>query len=239
MSQAQITAQDLLERILAASKDVAAETKSRSGELTAKGKDLAAKGEDILVDKLGIEDTEAGREALRKGVGTGAAAGALALLLSSKSGRKLATMGGLAALGTVAYKAYQKNGGKMPENWKDEIAGMLKGPKAEARSEAILRAMIAAAKADDEISEDEMTVIKAVDKAALPVLEKALAQEPNAKEIAGLADSDQARREIYAASCRIANGLNPKERDYLDELAMAMRLDPELAAQIETDVRTG
>ena len=138
MSQAQITAQELLDKILAASEDVTANTKAKTSQLTKKGKELAAKGEDILVDKLGIEDTDVGREALRKGLGTGAAAGALALLLSSRSGRKLATMGGLAALGTVAYKAYQKNGGKMPENWKEQIAGMLKGPQAEARAEKLL-----------------------------------------------------------------------------------------------------
>ena len=239
MSQAEITAQQLLERILASGKDVIAQTKAQSGELTAKGKDLAAKGEDILIDKLGIEDTEVSRAALRKGVGTGAAAGALALLLSSRSGRKLATMGGLAALGTVAYKSYQKNGGKMPANWKDEITGLLKGPKAEARSEAILRAMVAAAKADGEISDDEMVIMKALDSSALPALKKALDQEPNAKDIASLADSPQLAREIYAASCRVADGLNPRERDYLDNLAMAMKMDPELAARIETDVRTG
>jgi len=75
--------------------------------LTKKGKEIAAKGEDALVDKLGIEDTEASRAALRKGVGTGAAAGALALLLSSRSGRKMATLGGLAGLGAIAYKAHK------------------------------------------------------------------------------------------------------------------------------------
>ena len=45
--------------------------------------------------------------------------------------------------------------------------------------------------------------------------------------------------EIYGASCRIANGLNPRERNYLDSLAMELRLDPEIAARVETDVRTG
>ena len=45
--------------------------------------------------------------------------------------------------------------------------------------------------------------------------------------------------EIYGASCRVANGLNPRERDYLDRLAMELRLDPDTAARVETEVRTG
>ena len=59
------------------------------------------------------------------------------------------------------------------------------------------------------------------------------------KAVAALAKSDQMALEIYGASCRIANGLNPRERNYLDSLAMELRLDPEIAARVETDVRTG
>ncbi len=237
MNPSTINFQGLLDQILSGGKELASEAKTRVKEtgVVDKGKELGKKGEDLLIEKLGLEDTPKVREALRKGVGTGAAAGALLLMLQSKSGRKLAALGGLAGLGTLAYKAYQKNGGSMP-NWKEEIAGMISGPKAEVRSEAILRAMIAAAKADGEISDAEMAFIKSHDEIDLGDI---LNQEPNPREIARLADSEQAEREIYAASCRIANGLNEKERDYLDDLAMALRLDPELAARLETDVRTG
>lgn len=236
MTNQTITAQDLLEQILATGRDLASKGKAQSGELTAKGKEIAAKGEDILVDKLGIEDSQVSREALRKGVGAGAAAGALALLLSSRSGRKMATMGGLAGLGVLAYKAHKA--GKMPTS-ADEVIGLLKGPKANARADVLLKAMVSAAKADGELHDEEMALIKAHDSASVGGLETALNVPANAKAIAALADSEQAAREIYAVSCRIANGLNPKERDYLDALAMAMRLDPDLAARIETDMRTG
>ncbi len=239
MSTAELNTQELLEQILASGKDLVKKGRAQSEGLTDKAKDIAAKGEDVLIDKLDLEDTAAIRDALRKGVGAGAAAGALALLLSSRSGRKLAVMGGLAGLGTVAYKAYQKNGGKMPENWKDEVVGLIKGPKAEVRAESLLRAMVAAAKADGEIHTDEIALIKAHDGASEELLSGILDQDPDPREIARLADSEQAEREIYAVSCRVADGLNPKERDYLDNLAMALRLDPELAARIETDVRTG
>ena len=238
MTNTALSAQELIDQILSAGRDLANEGKARSGELTKKGKDIAAKGEDILVDKLGIEDNEVSRDALRKGVGAGAAAGALALLLSSRSGHKMATLGGLAGLGVLAYKAFEKNGGKMP-NWKDEVVGLIDGPKAETRAEALIRAMIAAAKADGGISDDEIALIEAHDKASPQILQDALNQAPDADVIATLADGLQAAREIYAVSCRVASGLSASERDYLDALAMALKLDPELAARIETDVRTG
>jgi len=237
-TNAHTKAQDILEQLLSAGRELAAQSKDRSKGLSKKGKEIAAKGEDYLIDKMGIEDNAKTRDALRKGVGAGAAAGALALLLSSRSGRKVATIGGLAGLGALAWKAYQKNGGKMPKS-AQEIIGLIKGPKAEARADVILQAMIAAAKADGRINDTEMTLIKAYNGASVEVLQAAIDSPVSAREIAALADSEQAAREIYAASCRIANGLNTKERDYLDRLAMALQLDPELAARIETDVRTG
>jgi len=237
MTDTAVKFQSILDQVLKSGRELAtdAKTKADASGAVAKGKELGKKGEDLLIEKLGLEDTPQIREALRKGVGTGAAAGALLLMLKSKSGRKLATLGGLAGLGTLAYKAYQKNGGQMP-NWKEEVIGLIKGPEAEARSEAILRSMIAAAKADGEITNAELAFIKSHDEIDLGDV---LDQDADPMSIARLADSDQAKREIYAASCRIADGLNEKERDYLDSLAMALQLDPELAARLETDVRTG
>lgn len=231
-----IDPQALLDQILKAGRDLAARGQAQSGDLSAKGKAIAAKGEDILVDKLGLEDTEVARDALRKGVGTGAAAGALALLLSSRSGRKMATLGGLAGLGVLAYRAHKS--GKMPSSTEDVI-GLLKGEPAANRANILLSAMVAAAKADGEIHDDEMGLIKAHDAASVAGLEAALSTPSDPKAIAALSDSEQASCEIYAVSCRIANGLNPDERDYLDQLAMALRLDPTLAADIETQMRTG
>lgn len=242
MANTNINIQNFLDELLQSGKELAAQANEKTGkytkDITAKSKIIAAKGEDYLVDKLGIEDTESSRLALRKGVGAGAAAGALALLLSSRSGRKMATIGGLAGLGALAWKAYKDNGGTMPKNAQD-IIGLLKGPRAEARSEVLLRAMIAAAKADGGIGDDELALINAHDDQGVDVLKLALSSPESPKRIAELATGEQSAREIYAVSCRIANGLNEKERHYLDELAMALNLDPELAAQLETDVRTG
>lgn len=229
----QFNAQELLEQILGAGKKLAADGKSQSKELTGKAKTIALKGEDALIDKLGIEDTNASRDALRKGAG---AAGALALLLSSRSARKVASLGGLAGLGVLAYKAHQA--GRMPQSVDDAI-GLLTGSAEDARAQTLLKAMVAAAKADGSLSENEMAMIKAHNPDAVAGLEASLSVKPDAKAIAALATNDQEAAEIYAVSCRVANGLNVKEREYLDQLAMALRMDPTVAAKLETDVRTG
>jgi len=212
------TAQELLEQILSQGKDLLAQNQSQTADLSAKGKDIAKRGEDILVDKFGIEDTEVSRDALRKGVGAGAAAGALALLLSNRSGRKLAALGGLGALGMLAFKAHQA--GKMPSSM-DEVIGLMTGNAANERAEILLRAMVAAAKADGKISEDEQALIDAHDDAGHSQLEAILQEAPDPKAIAALAANTQTAIEIYAVSARVANGLNPAER------------------KVETEIRTG
>lgn len=230
------TAQDLLEQILSQGKVLLSHGKDQTADLSAKGIDIAKRGEDILVDKLGIEDTDVSRDALRKGAAAGAAAGALALLLSRRSGRKMATLGGLGALGVLAFKAHQA--GKMPSSM-DDVIGILKGKPANDRAEILLRAMVAAAKADGHISEEEQTLLDAHHSSDNRQLQAILNESPNPKAIAALAKDTQTAIEIYAISARVANGVNPKERDYLDRLAMAMGLDPDMAAKVETQVRTG
>src|SRR5690606_15940980 len=86
--------------------------------------------------------------AFGKGAITG---GALGLLLGkNKSTRKLATYGGLAAIGVMAYKAYgdyktqQGNAQAAPPQTVDRLPP----PQAALHSEAILRALVGAAKAD-------------------------------------------------------------------------------------------
>jgi len=121
----------------------------------------------------------------------------------------------------------------------DDVIGLIKGPAGNDRADKLLQAMVAAAKADGKLSKDEVEIIMALNPEAIDSLETALAESPNPKQIAALAKNDQEAAEIYAVSCRVANGLNVKEREYLDHLAMALKLDPIVAAKLETDVRTG
>lgn len=131
------------------------------------------------------------RTAMMKGVGTGAlAAGAIALLFGSKGtrkfARKAAKLGGTAAIGGLAYKAYtdwqaqQAGGGSAsPDSATagttsqafsgkldlDQFAqsgtpiSNLADAEATARSESIIQAMISAARADGHVDDEEMALI--------------------------------------------------------------------------------
>ncbi|RKQ71039.1 uncharacterized membrane protein YebE (DUF533 family) [Litorimonas taeanensis] len=236
MTTAKPNIQDFLEQLLSEGKALMDPNSKGRQDITQKGKALYQQGEDYLADKLSIGDDAESRKDLRDKAKIAAGAGGLALLLSSRSGRKLATLGGLGALGMIAFKAHQA--GRMPKNV-DDVIGLIKGEKAEKRANILLQAMVAAAQADGEISHDEKTLIEAHEGASETTLLSALKANADPKAIAALAENDQTAYEIYAVSCRIANGLHPKERDYLDRLAMELRLDPEMAAQVETEVRTG
>lgn len=209
---------------------------AKSGKLSDQARDISRGGEDFLIDKLGMDDNQESRAQIRQQAKYAGIAGALALLLKSKSTRKVAALGGLAALGTIAYKGHKR--GKMPANFDDAI-GLLSGKSAERRANMLLRAMIAAAKADGVIDANEATLIEAYPDADIDTLRELMAKPDDTAEIAALATSEQCAAEIYAVSARVADGINPAERDYLDRLAMALRLDPEAAAMIESEVRTG
>lgn len=224
--------QDLLTQLLGGGFNLT----ERTGDLTKQARKLGQRGENFLIDKLGMDDSDASRDQIRQQAKYAGIAGGLALLLSSRSTRKLATIGGLAALGAVAYKGHKR--GAMPKDFKDAV-NLLTGHDADRRSNMLLRAMIAAARADGTISADERALIEAYPEADMESLTQLLAEQDDPTDIAALATSDQCGAEIYAVSCRIADGTNKAERDYLDRLAMALRLDPEAAALIETEVRTG
>lgn len=230
-----MTAQKLLDQILGTGQDLVKKAKTAdTAELTSKGKDMFKQAEDALADKLGVGSDAESRKKLR--LGAAATAGALALVLGNRSKRKFAAMGGLGALGYIAYKAQQS--GRMPKNFQD-VVDLINNKAPENRSDVLLQAMVAAAQADGDISDAELVMLDSLDGVEAEDVRAVLSGEANAEAIAALAKDDQTALEIYAVSCRIANGLNPRERDYLDRLAMEMRLDPEMAARIETDVRTG
>lgn len=230
-----MTAQKLLDQILGTSQELVKKAKTAdTAELTAKGKVMFKQAEDALADKLGVGDDAESRKKLR--LGTAATAGALALILGNRSNRKVATLGGLGALGFLAYKA--QKAGKMPKNIQD-VVELLKSNAPANRADILLQAMVSAAKADGDVSDAELSMLDTLDGVEADDVRAVLSGDADPKAIAALAKDDQTALEIYAVSCRIANGLNPRERDYLDSLAMEMRLDPDMAARIETDVRTG
>ncbi len=181
-----------------------------------------------------------------KGAGGGAA---LAMLLGNKRvrkvGGKVAIYGGLAALGVIAYKAYG--------NWQAKQAGAPKGepqtidrlpaPEVELHSQGILKALVAAAKADGHVDERERELIEgefsklASDSETQHWLHAELNKPLDPSEVARAASTPEMAAEMYVASVLMVDEEHFMERAYLDELARHLKLDPALKAELEAQVR--
>lgn len=208
------------------------------------GQELAAKGASLAEAKLNLPDDPAQRQALLDGAGKGAmAASALALLLGTSAGRKLTgasiKLGSLAAIGTVAYNAFQS--WQSQQGQATTAAPAIAPPQANtANGQALLAAMIAAAKADGHIDEQERTLIaQQVEKlglgaAAGDLLMAELNKPLDIKAVAAGATSPESAAEIYLVSRAVVDTSNPQEQDYLKQLAEALGLAPELVAQLES-----
>lgn len=188
---------------------------------------------------------------LLKGAGGGAlAAGALGLLLGNKSARKMGgkalTYGGLAALGLVAYKAYS--------NWQAQQASApqaepqtldrLPAPQAELHSQAILKALVGAAKADGHVDarerqliEGELVKLTQNDAELQHWLQAELNKPLDPADIARAASTPEMAAEMYVASVLMVDEEHFMERAYLEELARQLKLDPALKRELEAQVR--
>lgn len=181
---------------------------------------------------------------LLAGAGGGAA---ISLLLGSKKARKIGgkaiTYGGLAALGVVAWKAwqnYQQNQtGAAPQAQPIQTVDRLPAPQAEHHSQAILRALIAAAKADGHIDQRERELIDneiarlSNDQSLLQWFDRELQKPLDPAEVAGAADSPELAAEMFLASLLMVDQQSYMERAYLDELARQLRLPAELRSELE------
>ena len=188
---------------------------------------------------------------------TGAAAGgALALLLGSKRGRKLGgtvlKYGTAAALGAVAWRVYQdwqaRQGGAAGAASAPAAApapgfAQLPAPQAEAHSQAMLKARIAAAKADGHMDERERGLVEAelhrleADPALRAWVDAELRRPVEPAEVAAAARGPEMAAEMYLASLLVADDTTTMERAYLDALATALALPPGLKADLEARAR--
>lgn len=187
---------------------------------------------------------------LLSGMGGGAlASGAMGLLLGNKSARKFGgkalTYGGLAALGVIAYKAFN--------NWQAQQAtGQVREPQtldrlppaeAEQHSQAVLRALVAAAKSDGHIDERERELIEGEftrldsDRELQQWLHAELNKPLDPAEVARAAQTPEMAGEMYLASLMMVDQENFMERAYLDELSRQLRLDPALRQELEAQAK--
>jgi uncharacterized membrane protein YebE (DUF533 family) len=186
---------------------------------------------------------------------TGAAIGGLAgLLLGSKQAKKVAgpvaQLGGIAAVGTLAYQAWQvwqaKQNSQAPAVTHDaEGTSFLPQNPAQRNdlSLMVLSAMIAASKADGHIDAVEQEKIFArIDEHDLSSEEKAYLMDQfrkplNIPELAAFAKTPELAAEIYTASVVAILPDTASEVAYLNNLAGALRLDPGLRSSIDATVK--
>jgi uncharacterized membrane protein YebE (DUF533 family) len=187
---------------------------------------------------------------LLTGAGGGAlAAGALGLLLGNKSARKMGgkalTYGGLAALGVLAYKAYgnwQAQQAAAPQG-EPQTLDRLPAPQAEQHSQAILKALVAAAKADGHVDARERQLIEeelaklTQDAELRRWLDAELNKPLDPADVARAATTPEMAAEMYLASVLMVDEEHFMERAYLEELARQLRLDPGLKVELERQVR--
>jgi len=231
------------------------DTKSFLDELLKTGKEYADIGREFTEEKLKIPEEGENREATLDGMKKGAiAAGVLALLLGTNAGRRVTgsalKIGSLAAIGGIGWKAYQ--------NWlneqeatndaaKDTIPKTKMAPinklneeDANKRSQVLLRAMIAAAKADGHVNTKEVIAIEEqikklkLSEDVAELLKNEIKKPLDVKEISALAEDQTMAAEIYLVSAVITDKENSMERDYLKLLAKEMELPDALVAQLQS-----
>jgi uncharacterized membrane protein YebE (DUF533 family) len=178
-------------------------------------------------------------------LGAGAAGVLGGLLLSGvggKFGRQVATLGGLAALGTLAYNAYQKHQGGMPANSAPDGPFLPVTTEAkETIGKASIRAMIMAMKADGHIESGENAkLFDRLGQVNLSDEEKAFLFEEMARpldvnSVVADATTPELAASLYAASLVAINLDGAPEKAYLAELATRLKLDAGLVSTLHTE----
>jgi uncharacterized membrane protein YebE (DUF533 family) len=184
--------------------------------------------------------------------GGAAAGGLLALLLGSKKVRKMAGgavgYGGAAALGALAYRAWQgwqqgSPAAATPAPQAQPLALPAPPPAFAATAPefqlALVRAMAGAAMADGHVDATEREAIFAqVDRLGLDAEAKGfvfdLLQRPPAfEDIAAGATTQEQAAELYLAARLAIDPDHPAERAWLEALAHRLHLPPGLAAHLD------
>ena len=178
--------------------------------------------------------------------------GALGLMLGSKRGRKMGgkalKYGALAGVGVLAWKAYQNyqsnnQGQAQPApGQQGQPLEQLQGADQERRGLEILQAMIMAARADGHIDANERQLLTqeierlGPDDELQAWIQQQFDAPLDASALAHNADSPQAAREIYVVSAVMIDEQNPMERAWLEQLAGALKIEPNLARELEQQV---
>jgi len=175
-------------------------------------------------------------------------------------GKNALKMGGVAAVGALAYAAYQRYaaGNEKP-------SGVLNVPRSEAPLPppppgsaflppegdtngretlglTLVRAMIAAARADGRLdAQESQAIFQRIASLELPpddqaLLVKEMGRPVDMDAIVNSATSPEVAAEIYIASLLAVDVDTPAEQSYLAMLAARLNLDPDLVAELHRQV---
>ncbi|MGX1085794.1 tellurite resistance TerB family protein [Pseudomonas sp. AP3_22 TE3818] len=160
----------------------------------------------------------------------------------SGGGTNYAALASLGMMAFQAYQAWQRSQASAPQE-APRTVDLLAGPEAEEHSHAILRALIAAAKADGRIDESEKQMISTEigrhtdDPQLQQWLDDEVAKPLDPNEVAQSATDPGMASEMYLASVMLVDDQQDAERNYLDELAAALRIEPELQLHLEQQAK--
>lgn len=198
--------------------------------------------------------------------GGAAAGGIMALLMGSKSTRKMAKKvaqyGGTAIVGGMAYKAYdnwQKNKAlgqtqaiehqdiEQASQAYDQLLMMESGTNNDqsAFDFVLIKTMIAAAKADGQIDATEhQRLFDAIEKLNFTAEDKAavfdaMGRDITVQEIADLVSLDEQKAEVYISAYLAIEVDDQQERAFLNNLAFALNLPKGFPAYLEQQADQG
>ncbi len=222
----------------------------KSGQGTGQDSSWQSKNDNSPLGGLGDLLSGSGLGGMLSGFGGGVVTGgALGLLLGNKKARKIggkvAMYGGLAALGVIAYKAYsnyQAQKGQTAQR-EPQTIDRLPTPQIEEHSVAILKALVAASKADGHVDAKERQLLDqelgkfSNDMELRRWFESELNKPLDPAEVARAAKTPEMAAEMYIASVLMVDDENFMERSYLEELARQLKIDPALKGELEAQIR--
>lgn len=152
----------------------------------------------------------------------------------------------LASLGMMAFRAYQawQQQQQSASQQGPRTVDQLVGPEANDHSHGILCALIAAAKADGKIDDREQEIIRnefarhADDPQLQQWLDAEVAKPLSALDVAKEAQGEPGMAaEMYLASVLVVDDQQNAGRNYLDQLAAALKIDPQLRGHLEQQAK--
>jgi uncharacterized membrane protein YebE (DUF533 family) len=182
------------------------------------------------------------------GLAGGVAGGALTGLLGGKGAKKLGKTalqaGVLAAVGGLAWKAYQTYASKSGATAQPAPGSTAPALPAPSHELLMVRAMIAAAHADGHLdAREQARIFEQVDRMGLAADDKALLFDELRRplgllELVELTPDTEAGAEVYAASLLAIDPSQPVSQRYLEELARRLQLPPELVTAVQAEVES-